>query len=164
MISQFNIIIATIIILMPFTQQLHKNNNNNSKCDDDSDSDDVVKKTTKKGSTSSDWLRSARMYGKLRRLPSLCLPPAYMLYMRTYIMPAMLTPPTTDFALTGARFLFRSRTPALDACVACTTRRCRRRRRRQRRQRQHHGGQLQMIMAFIMRSWLRQRRLLMGAF
>lgn len=26
MISQFNIIIATIIILMPFTQQLHKNN------------------------------------------------------------------------------------------------------------------------------------------
>lgn len=46
MISQFNIIIATIIILMPFTQQLHKNNNNGYDDCDDCDCD--AKKATKK--------------------------------------------------------------------------------------------------------------------
>lgn len=50
MISQFNIIIATIIILMPFTQQLHKNNDNSyDDCDGNDDSgDSVAKKATKK--------------------------------------------------------------------------------------------------------------------
>lgn len=53
MISQFNIIIATIIILMPFTQQLHKNNDKSyDDCDGDGDgnddSDSVAKKATKK--------------------------------------------------------------------------------------------------------------------
>ncbi|XP_023176288.2 uncharacterized protein LOC111603063 [Drosophila hydei] len=63
--------------------QLHKNNNNNNNVDDDGsrgdsgdgdgdgENDDVVKKATKKGSTSSDWLRVAHMYGKLRQLPAL---------------------------------------------------------------------------------------------
>lgn len=63
MISQFNIIIATIIILMPFTQQLHKNNDNSDGDDDsDDDNDSVAKKATKKGSTSTDWLRNRELY------------------------------------------------------------------------------------------------------
>lgn len=61
MISQFNIIIATIIILMPFTQQLHKNNDNDNS-DGDDDNDSVAKKATKKGSTSTDWLRNRELY------------------------------------------------------------------------------------------------------
>lgn len=99
MISQFNIIIATIIILLPFTQQLHKNNDN-----DNSDADDnVAKKATKKGSTSTDWLRNRELY--VRQIDAITGSTHPRIKCVLYIE---MTPPTA---------IVLSLSRALDACV-----------------------------------------------